>query len=447
MSIKIEFITPSRTVLFNNMQYRLFRRLIGFYRNTFPILSSLSPTDCKISVTDETVQPLVLNKNIDILGISIDTQVANRGYEIAKKYRKLYNKLGKPLTIVFGGSHASALPEEPLQYCDCVIVGEAELLWPQFLSDFKNGSVKKLYPADGKHLYPNMCNVPIPDRDLIHGRSLYQIDSIQFTRGCPKACEFCSIGTGYKLRRMSLNNAENDLKNVRSKVVAILDDNLFGRIGENGKLISDDLDYFYKIMTLLHKYNKIWGCQMPLRAATVPGLMADMKKQGCRAVYLGLESIDSENTLKNSHLNSAELVKKIRSQGIYIMAGFVFGFDKDTAEVFQKTLRFTEQIKLNMASFHILTPYPGTRLYDRLENENRILLPNQWNFYDTKHVVFQPNLMTVNELENGFLKTVRSFYSPRSILSRCSNKPSIHYLANILYYLGLLNKCKSASIA
>lgn len=429
----IEFIMPSKPVLVSGFLLRNRKKIINIYKNTIPILAALTPKNFHVTATDESVERISIKKNVDIIGISLNTAFANRGYEIADSYRKIYKKIGKELTIVFGGSHATALPEEALEHGDVVVMGEAERSWPLLLSDYLSGQLQKTYPKtlDDKFTDPDL--IPIPKRDLLTSKSLISINALQLSRGCPKACEFCSIGSGTRVRRIPLDRVEAEIAQMKGSYIALLDDNFFGNLKQ-------DQDYVFKVLKLFRKYSKKWVTQMPLYAGDDYYLVEEMIGSGCKAVYIGIDSIDdtfSGKLNKNRVVDPIKTLLRMKKMGLYVMAGFVFGFDSESIGVFSNTIKFAESAKLNLASFHILTPYPGTKLYDRFKKENRITHDKEWHLFDTAHVVFRPQNMSEAQLYNGFCWSIREFYSLKSIISRNYKRDPFHVLANIMYWLGV----------
>lgn len=431
--MRIEIIIPSKEVIVPNIILKGFKRFICFYKNTLPILAASTPEEIDLSATDESVERFRVKPNVDIVGISISTPFAKRGYEIANIYRDAYKNLGRHIYIVFGGSHATAMKDEALKYGDTVIAGEAEISWPKFLEDFQNGVPERIYGAKRGGVLRNLDLMPIPKRSIIQHKSIYTIESLQLSRGCTNNCEFCSISFDRRVRRMSLERIEEEVIRIRGRHLAILDDNIFSES-------AGQEEYIMGVLRILKAYKKLWVIQIPLSACADEYLIQEMYGAGCRGIYVGIDSINKTydgSFAKNRVKDPIGLLRKIRSKGIYVMVGFIYGFDEETKNVFEDTVAFANSSRVNLASFHILTPYPGTALYKRLKLEERLTHDGRWEYFDTAHVVYRPMRMTARELVDGFRYSIRSFYSLRSILNRSVGTEPLHFFANGLYWVGV----------
>jgi len=430
--VRVELVNPGRPRTGIGTRTRLLMRGLAFYKQTLPTLAALAPPWAEVSATDENVERLKVRYGVDVLGISITTAFATRGYQIADLYREAYRTVGQPPKIVFGGSHASALPEEALQHGDAVVVGDAEESWPRLLEDFRGGCLKDVYnsPMAGSEDSGKDAVHVLPKREVLKGKSWITVDGLQMSRGCPRNCEFCSIGgTGKPVVRTPLAVVAKDLAQCRSRYLAVLDDNFFGNV-------SMDRDYIHQVLDLLRYHKKRWFCQMPLYAGKQEWLVQEMVASGCLGVYLGIDSLAEtrRGTLtKNGGGDDADVLRSLKDAGLVVMGGFVFGFDSEGPEVFDESIAYAEQTRLNLASFHVLTPYPGTRLYKRLKSEGRLLSDGAWEKYDTAHVVFEPRLMSAEQLATGFRKAWRTFYSPSSIFRRSLGSHRLHIPINAAY--------------
>jgi radical SAM superfamily enzyme YgiQ (UPF0313 family) len=368
------------------------------------ILQGLTPPQHEVKIIEEEVDAVNLDEDCDLVGLSCMTANSTRAYELSTEFRRR----GK--TVVLGGVHPTILPDEALQYSDSVVIGEAEGVWETVLNDFSNNSLQKTYhnpePDLGKY-------VPKDFKSILKKR-LFKLIPIMTTRGCPYSCDFCCVSNlfGKKIRHIPIENVVRDIQESGSKNFMFLDDNIIGHPR-----------YAKELFTALIPLKIKWVGQ-----ASVSLLVKDQElmnlaaKSGCKALFFGLESV-SETQLKLMHKAIKDIstleaaLKKIKKMGILIHASMVFGFDNDTKEVFEETVNFLIKNKVSTVSFNILTPYPGTKTYEDLKRENR-LLTNDWKYYDHNTVVFKPPNMTPFELQLGKIRARLKFYSISSVLRR-----------------------------
>lgn len=390
------------------------------------ILAALTPEDVELSVVDEQVSDIDFSKNYDLAGISIMTATAKRGYTVAKILRDKGSK------IVFGGIHASVLPEEASAHGDTVVIGEAEGTWPYVLEDFKNNSLKKFYKSNPYDL----AKAPLSKRNIGIDRSIlgYKWPGFYTTRGCPYACEFCSVSDvfGRKIRHLPIPLVIRDIENAKSKIFLILDDNVVA-----------DPKYAKEMFQTLAPLKIEWGGQSAIAIAGDKKLLKLCYESGCRGLFIGLESISLKSsgtmhkTLKTLKENE-DAVKKIQDAGILFHPSFVFGFDDDTKVIFDETLKFLYRNKITTATFNILTPYPGTKLYTRLKQEGRII-SEDWCNYDHSTVVFRPKNMTERELAEGYYFLKKEFYSMNNILKRIARLTEISHPGLMQFFYSTFN--------
>ncbi len=377
----------------------------------FPLLSTsllagLTPTRHQVSIIDESISEIDFNQEIDLVAITAITPLAPRGYEIADQFRQRGKK------VVIGGVHASWLPEEAKSHSDSVAIGEADETWAEILEDLEGGKLKPYYRQKER---TDLSRLPIPKRDLLPQRGYLFHNLIQTTRGCPYDCEFCSVtalhGRTYRMRPIA--EVEKEIQSLkRSKAyIFFVDDNIVG-----------NLSYARELFTMLSRHRLRWVSQGPIHVAENEEILSLMAKAGCHGLFIGFESLREENLdLMGKKINRVEMyergIKRLHDAGIGVYGSFVFGYDYDDGSVFDEFLEFAERNRIEGAFLPILTPFPGTRIYQRLKQEGRILTED-WSKYDMATVVFQPKRMTVEELQKGFWKVNRSFYSPASILKR-----------------------------
>ncbi|MBI3753785.1 MAG: B12-binding domain-containing radical SAM protein [Deltaproteobacteria bacterium] len=385
----------------------IFSRAYSGYLLAIPTLAALTPPDVEIKVVDENIEPIDFDAPTDLVGISVRTMFAKRAYEIASKFSE------RGVKVVLGGIHTSMLPEEASQYADSIVVGEAENVWHELLDDFKNGRLKKVYKSAS---HPVLTECPMPDRSLLKNDK-YLLHIVQTTKGCPFFCDFCSVHAfdGTKIRHRSLEQAIADIKATqhdrireRKKAIFFADDNIVA-----------DRKYAKAFLKELMPLKIGWSCQASLNVARDDEVLQLMAESGCGGILIGFESIAEDNLKQmNKKINLTQdfstAIQKIHSHGILVQGSFIVGHDNDTKETFQKLADFINNNNVLFALISILTPFPGTGLFKRLEGEGR-LLHKDWERYDSKTVVFRPKNMTPLELKRGFMHVYREVYSFKSI--------------------------------
>jgi radical SAM superfamily enzyme YgiQ (UPF0313 family) len=367
------------------------------------LLEGLTPSQHQVKIIEEEVDSINLDEECDLVGISCMTANAPRAYELAKEFKKRGKK------VVLGGVHPTLLFDEAIQYADSVVVGEAENVWEQLLEDFQNDNLQK------KYHHPSVpLDRYIPVKYKKHKRfSFFDIIPIMTTRGCPYNCDFCCVSNlyGKEIRHSPVENVVRAIKESKRKYIIFLDDNIIGNPNYSKAL--------FKAITPL----KIkWVGQASILFVHDDELMKLAKNSGCTALFFGVESI-SVNQLEKMRKSIKDInkleqaIKKVRDIGIHFHASLVFGFDTDTKETFPETLDFLQRNKIGTVSFNILTPYPGTRVYEHIKSENR-LLTTDWKYYDHSTVVFKPKNMTPYELQKGCMWVKEKFSKVSSILKR-----------------------------
>jgi radical SAM superfamily enzyme YgiQ (UPF0313 family) len=376
-------------------------------------VAALTPPDWQATIADEKIETVDLAQEADLVGITAMTPTANRAYQIADHFRR------RGIKVVMGGMHVSNLPEEALQHCDSVVIGEAELLWPRVLADAASNTLQRTYThGEG---YPELVKQPRLDWETMRPKDYLSVHFVETTRGCPHDCEFCSVTSrfGGRFRTRPLEEVETELRGLRSfeglltlkRCVFFLDDN-----------IVSNRAYAKELFSRITDLNLNWFGQTSVNIVRDPEILRLAKQSGCAGVFIGFETLCDECLASvgkkfNRPADYLDVVQKIHDHGIGIDGSFVFGFDEDTEAAFDRTLEFVMRAKLEIAYFSILTPYPGTRLHTRLTAENR-LLTRDWNYYDANHVVFRPKLMTPERLLEGYQYVLKEFYSLSSIFRR-----------------------------
>ncbi len=370
------------------------------------LLAGLTPSHHQIQIIDESLSEIDFDQEVDLVAITAITPLAPRGYEIADEFRRRRKR------VVIGGIHASWLPWEAKAHADSVAIGEADEVWGEILRDAEKGTMKPFYQQKER---TDLNRLPMARRDLLPSRGYLFHNLIQTTRGCPYDCEFCSVtalhGRTYRVRPVS--EVEREIQSLeRSKAyIFFVDDNLVG-----------SLSHAKELLTMLSQYRLRWVSQGPIHIAEDEEMVSLMAKAGCHGLFIGFESLREENLrLMGKRINRIETyergIQRLHDAGIGVYASFVFGYDYDDPSVFDEFLEFAERNRIEGAFLPILTPFPGTRIYQRLKQEGRILTED-WSKYDMATVVFQPKRMTVEELQEGFWRVNRSFYSMASMLKR-----------------------------
>lgn len=381
----------------------------GFVRLNLPTLAALTSKEWEVEILDARVTSVDYNAKVDLVGITGFTAEMPSAYHIADNFRK------KGITVVMGGVHVSALPDEALQHADAVVIGEAELVWHKLLEDFKRGGLKQKYKAD------NLCdmkNMVIPRRDLLNRKMYSGFNTLQATRGCPFNCDYCAVTAffGHEFRVRPIGEVLAEIKGFDTKEFFFMDDNIVGRP-----------KYAKELFQRLIPLKITWGSQASITMAKDPELLRLYAESGGKYAFIGFESLSQKNLEKlhkgwNSAENYKEAIKKIHDAGINIIGSFVFGLDEDEPSVFKNTFDFIMDTNMDAAQFHILTPLPGTVTYNVLEKEGRII-DRDWAKYHTGEVVFQPKGMTIEELQNGYYWIFRNTYTIKSILKRSLRSP------------------------
>src|SRR5512133_126800 len=391
-----------------------------------PYLAALAPSRWQVEHVDEEVCPVDVSAQVDLVGITFHTPSAHHAYDLAAQFR------ARGVPVVLGGPHVTLLPQEACQHADVIFIGEAEGLWQQFLLDFEQGRHQKIYQPS---TVPSLEHVPPARKDLFH-RKDYTNGVLFASRGCPNQCDFCTLAVMYKnrLRQRPVAEVAAEYASFKGKVIIFWDDNIAG-----------DLTYAKELFRAITPYHKWWSSQASIHAGQDDVFLDLAARSGCKQLFLGLESI-SQASMNEVHkrFNRVEeyaaIIRRIHAHGIAVQAGIVFGFDSDTPAIFSETLDFLEQTGVQNATFNILTPFPGTRLFQRMESEGRILTYD-WKKYNSRaDVVFRPKQMSGAELLAGFQSAVRRFYSLDSIRKRLSRSPVNAWWTlplNLAYHLSL----------
>jgi len=335
------------------------RRLIRFPQLTMPLLAAWTPKHWEVSHTDEIVQRVDFNKRVDLVGITANTPAAPHAYALAREFRR------RGVAVVIGGPHATLLPKEVAQHADAVVVGEAELGWPELLADFERGELKRTYRSCA---LPDLKQMPAPRWDLIKGRTYGKGVTIA-SRGCPFACDYCTIPQMYqrKMRYRPVGEVVDEIRRMPGRALIFWDDN----IGANRA-------YAKELFAAIAPLKRWWTSQCTADVALDDEFLSLAARSGCKALFLGLETISQAslnvaNKRHNRAVEYSEVIRRFHAHGIAVQAGAVFGFDHDDRSIFRTTVEFYRSVGLDSATLSVLIPFPNTPLFKRFEAEGRIL--------------------------------------------------------------------------
>jgi radical SAM superfamily enzyme YgiQ (UPF0313 family) len=368
--------------------------------------------DHDIAFYDDRVEPIPAIINADLVAFSVETFSARRAYQLADQFRE------QGCQIVMGGHHPTFLPEEALCHADSVVRGDAEGVWEELISDAARGTLQRIYEGNNKR---DLSDYRI-DRSIFRGKSYAPIEVVQHSRGCRFECDFCSIYSFYgsNVRTRPINDLRQEVEIINPKrLLFFVDDNLFGSMKSIDELLA-----------MIKPLKLNWACQMSIDIAQDQKMLDRLAEAGCRYVLIGFESLDKRNLqLMNKGWNSSSgdylrVVRALHQRGIGVYGTFVFGYDHDTSDAIQRSLDFALEAKLDIANFNPLTPTPGSKLYERLQREKRLLSPNWWldPHYKYGDPIFVPNLISAEDLAELCFTAKKKFYAWSSISKRVMNK-------------------------
>jgi len=383
----------------------------------------------EVVLQDEHVERLELDDEPDLVVLEVYVTSARRAYELADHYR------ARGAHVCLGGIHVTALPEEAVAHADTVFMGPGEDTWPTFLSDYRRGRPKQLYQSRR----PSLLGAPPARRDLIRRQLYLAPNSLVVSRGCPRGCDFCYTSSFLRgctpFFTESVDQALAQIEALPGRHLFFLDDDLFA----NPRFAAALFDG-------MRGMGRVWQSAGTVAAVLRPGLLERAVESGLRSLFIGLETLSAEN-LRAQHKRHnlvgtyGAALRRLHDLGVMVNASFVFGMDDDRPDVFDRTVEWALAQGIETATFHVLTPYPGTTLYERLARQGRILT-RDWDRYDTRHAVFQPAAMTPAQLEDGYRRAYRDFYAWGSILRSAGAHATFRARARHLAYAGGWKKCE-----
>ncbi|MBK1811784.1 B12-binding domain-containing radical SAM protein [Clostridium sp. YIM B02505] len=386
-------------------------------------IANLTPKEHEVIIENENVEDIDFDEPVDLVAITVTVDVMNRAVEISKEFQD------RGVTVIAGGIHITADPEGALNSFDAISVGMAERIWGKILKDKENNSLKKIY-YDMEGISGD--EIVSPDYSIIDNKKYLYTNIVSTSRGCPFKCDFCYNSCKDMLKtyiNRPIEDVIKDINALKTKHIMFIDDNFIGSPKWTEKLLKE-------IKPLKLK----WNAAVTSNIVDMPDLLDKMKESGCQSLFIGFESInsksiDSVHKVQNSVSTYEKLVDEIHKRGIMINASFVFGLDEDDSSVFKNTLEWIVKNKIETVTSHILTPYPGTRLYSSLIEQNRIVDFNLSN-YNTAHVVYKPKNMTAEELYNGYLWIYKEVYTFKNIMKRLpkAKEQWIPFLAFNFFY-------------
>ncbi len=422
----VKFILPALTEAHGRywrpIKYSLFPPL-----GLATLAGYLDPGD-DAEICDEHVEPLRLDDAPDLVAIETYVTSARRAYRIADHYRR------RGVPVVLGGLHATACPAEALAHADAVVLGPAEEAWPRFLTDFRRGRTKRrLYRSRVRDL----SEVPPLRRDLIRRRNYLLPNSLVVSRGCPHRCDFCYSDSFYRGGKSfyhdTMDRAVAKVRGLPGRHLFFLDDNVFA-----------DAAFAAALFRAMAGLGRVWQGAATVRCVLDTDLLDLAVRSGLRSLFVGFESLNQAAMVSHGKRHNRvgeydRAVEQLHDRGVMINASFVFGLDGDDPSVFDATTEWAVSRGIETATFHILTPYPGTALYRRYRAAGRIL-HHDWDQYDTRHAVFRHPNMSADVLERGHWRAYEQFYRWGGILRSAATKPSLAGALRHAAYVGAWKK-------
>jgi len=417
VSLILPALTEAKSPFFRPIKYSLFPPL------GLATLAGFLDENDQVTVQDEHVETLELQDDPDLVVIQVYITSAFRAYEIADHYR------ARGVYVVLGGLHVTSLPEEAAHHADTICLGPGEDIWPLFLRDFRLGRPAPVY----RSVHRSLEGAPPVRRDLIK-RHLYLVpNSLVVSRGCPHRCDFCYKeaffrgGNGFYTQAVDAALAQ--IEGLPGRHLYFLDDHLFGNVRFASALFEG-----------MRGMNRLWQAAGTVASVLRPELLERAVQAGLRSLFVGFETLSPENLRQqrkphNLGRDYGAAIRRLHGLGVMVNGSFVFGMDGDDTSVFERTVEWAVENGIETATFHILTPYPGTALHERMQAAGRILHGN-WDLYDTRHVVYRPARMSAEALEDGYWQAYEDFYRWTSIVAGAATKESLTGAMRHMAYAG-----------
>ena len=367
-------------------------------------LAKLTPINHQIKIINENMERIDFDEQVDLVAITVTVDVFPGAAKIASEFQR------RGVTVIAGGIHITAVPEQSLPYFDAICVGAAERVWQKVLADKENNTLQEIYKDTEKLESNEIC---APGYSAINHKKYLYTNVISTSRGCPHKCDFCynSCTNSVKYINRPIEDVIADIISLKTKHIMFIDDNFIG-----------NPNWTREFLHRLQPLDLKWNAAVTVSILNHLDLLDVMKKTGCQSLFIGFETINS-GSLKSVHKNQNniekydELVREIHSRGIMINASIVFGLPADDESVFENTLDWLVKNRIETVTAHILTPYPGTVLYKNMVLKNQIK-DYDLSRYNTAHVVFKHEKMTAKQLYHGYINFYKKFYSIRNILKR-----------------------------
>ena len=419
--MKVKMILPAlaeaESPFWRPIKYSLFPSL-----GLATLAAYLSPDD-EIDLQDQHVEKLNLNDSPDLVIIQVYITNAYRAYSIADHYRN------QGAYVILGGLHVTSLPQEAAVHADSIFLGPGEETFPEFLKDYKNGVPKKVYSSSVRTLE----KIPPIRRDLIKRNRYLVPNSIVVTRGCPHHCNFCYKDAffqgGKTFYTQLVDDALAEIDRLPGRHLYFLDDHLLGNATFASQLFEE-----------MKGMNRVFQAAATVDSILRGNLIEKAAEAGLRSLFVGFETFSPENLKQSNKKQNLKrdyerAVERLHSLGIMINGSFVFGLDEDRADVFKRTVDWGVNNAITTSTYHILTPYPGTGLYKSMADQGRILTQN-WDLYDTRHMVYKTNHLTPEELKSGYDWAYKEFYSWSNIFKSSLNHDSLKHMLKHFFYTG-----------
>lgn len=410
-------LTEAKSPFWRPIKYSLFPPL------GLATLAGYLPDTAEVDLQDEHIEQLELAVIPDLVVIQVYITSAKRAYHLADYYRR------HGAYVCLGGLHVTSMPAEAAQHADTIFLGPGEDTWPQFLADFRAKRPAQCYRSQLRTLE----GLPRIRRDLIKRQFYLVPNSIVVSRGCPHTCDFCYkeafFEGGKSFYVQTVDEALAEIERLPGRHLYFLDDHLFG----NSRFAS-------ALFAGMKGMGRLWQAAGTVKSVLEPKLLEQAVESGLRSLFVGFETLNPKNLreqhkYQNLNRDYRSAIRRLHDLGVMINGSFVFGMDEDDEDVFARTVDWAIEQGIETATFHILTPYPGTALYQRMQAQGRITC-DDWDLYDTRHVVFHPQRISPKSLEAGYWRAYRDFYRWSAIWQGASTKPDLMGCLRHVAYAG-----------